>query len=129
MDFAESLQNAILDALEADIGTAPLLELFTGSIPAIGAADSGTKLASLTLPSDWMAAASGNSKVKSGEWSGTAIATGNVGYFRLKTSGGTVKKQGTVTVTGGGGDMTIPYVTITTGEPVVVSVYTLAAGN
>ena len=46
-------------AIETTIGTAPVLKIRSGSAPAdVATADSGTVLATLTLPSDWAAAAS-----------------------------------------------------------------------
>jgi ABC-type Fe2+-enterobactin transport system substrate-binding protein len=43
------------------------LRIFSGSIPAnCAAADAGTLLATITLPSDWLAAASGTTKVNTG---------------------------------------------------------------
>ena len=64
-----------LDLVESTTGTAPLLKIFSGSAPAnCAAADSGTLLATLTLPSDWMNAASGTTKTLAGTWSGTASA-------------------------------------------------------
>ena len=66
LQFETSLRNAVLDAIESDVGTAPVLEVRTGAAPGVGNAASGTLLASITCPSDWMAAASCGSKAKSG---------------------------------------------------------------
>lgn len=56
-------RNAQLNAFETTVGTAPILELRTGAQPAnCAAADSGTLLASMTLPSDWMADAAAGVK-------------------------------------------------------------------
>ena len=131
LQYSVSVRNARLDQVESTVGTAPLLQLFTGSAPAnCAAADSGTKLAELTLPSDWMAAASSGTKAKSGTWSGTAIANGTVAHFRIKDSTGTTcHAQGTVTITGGGGDMTVDNTSIATSQAVTVSSFTLTAGN
>ena len=58
-----AVRNAGLDAKETAIGTSPVLKIRTGAAPAnCAAADSGTVLASCTLPSDWMAAASNGTK-------------------------------------------------------------------
>jgi hypothetical protein len=70
IQLAVSTRNARLDAIETDLGTSPILEIRTGAQPAdCATADSGTVLASMTLPSDWALAASGGSKSKSGTWS------------------------------------------------------------
>lgn len=131
LDFAVLLQNAILDVIESHIGTSAVLKIRTGAAPGIGNADSGTVLATLTLPSDWMAAASSNSKAKSGTWEdASADATGTAAHFRLYASDGTTQKiEGTVTATGGGGDLELDSTSITAGQPVTITGFTLAAGN
>lgn len=98
IQLAVATRNARLDAIETDIGTDAILRIRTGSAPAdVATADSGTVLAEMTLPSDWLAAASNGSKAKSGTWNDTsANATGTAAHFRIYTSGGTAKLQGTV---------------------------------
>lgn len=126
-----AVRNARLDAIESTIGTSAVLKIRTGSPPTnITDADSGTVLASITLPSDWAAAASGGSKAKSGTWSVAASATGTAGHFRLYASDGTTQHmQGTVTATGGGGDMTLDNTSIASGQTVTVNTCTLTDGN
>lgn len=84
--FSTGARNAALDAIETAAGTAPTLEIRTGAPPAdCGAADSGTVLATMTLPSDWMAAAASGAKAKSGTWQDlSADATGKPSHFRVK---------------------------------------------
>lgn len=124
-----TLRNGQLDLIESSAGAAALLQIFTGAQPAnCAAADSGTKLAEIVLPSDWMAAASGGSKAKSGTWSVAAIADGTAAHFRLKNAGDTVcYMQGTVATSGG--DATIDNASIATGQTVTVSTFTITAGN
>jgi len=127
--FGDAVTNAALDAIEAACGTAPTIEFRSGSKPATCAtADSGTLLASGTLPSDWLAAASGRSKVKAGTWTATGqtgAGTGTaIGHFRIK-QGEVVHFQGSVTVTAGGGDMTVNNVSIANGQTVTVDTFTL----
>jgi hypothetical protein len=132
MQYSVTLRNAQLDAVETTISTAPLLRILTGSPPATCAtAQSGTLLVEMTLPSDWMAAASSGSKAKSGTWQDTsADGTGTAGYFRIVDSGGTTcHVQGTVTATGGGGDMTLDNVSIASGQSVSITTFSISAGN
>src|ERR1044071_3349370 len=110
LQYSTSIRNAQLDAIETTVGTSAVLKIRTGAPPAdVATADSGTVLATLSLPSDWLAAASSGSKAKSGTWQDTsADATGTAAHFRLYASDGTTcHMQGTVTATGGGGDMTV----------------------
>ena len=72
-----TVRNARLDAIETAIGVSAVLKIRTGAAPAnVGTADSGTVLASLSLPSDWMAAASGGTKALSGTWEDTSADAG-----------------------------------------------------
>lgn len=58
LQLSTTVRNARLDQIESQIGTAPILTIRTGAAPAnCGTANSGTVLATLTLPSDWLAAA------------------------------------------------------------------------
>lgn len=132
LQMSDTVRNAMLDSIETSIGTTPILRIRTGAAPANAAtADSGTVLATLTLPSDWMNAASGGSKTLLGTWQDTsADATGTAAHFRIYNSAGTVCHiQGTVTVTGSGGDMTVDSVSFTSGQSFTVTTFTLTAGN
>jgi hypothetical protein len=128
--FSTTVRNAALDQMETTIGTGPTLEIRSGTVPAnCGAADTGTVLATMTLPSDWLAAASSGSKSLLGTWQDAAAdATGTAGHFRIK-QGATCHIQGTVTATGGGGDMTLDNTSIATGQQVTVTSFTLTAGG
>lgn len=132
VQYSVAVRNARLDAVETTIGTSPILRIRTGAPPAnCAAARSGTVLATLNLPSDWMAAASGGTKAKSGTWEDTsADATGTAAHYEIMDNGGTVcHEQGTVTVTGGGGDMTVDNVSFSAGQQFTVTGYTKTAGN
>lgn len=132
LQLSTAVRNARLDTIESTIGTSAIMKIRTGSAPAdCGTADSGTVLATLSLPSDWMAAASGGSKAKTGTWQdASADATGTAGHFRIYDSGGTTCGiQGTVTATGGGGDLTLDNTSIATGQTVTITTFTLTDGN
>jgi len=128
--FSTAARDAALDAMETAIGVSPTLELRTGAPPATCAtADSGTVLATMALPADFMTAASGGAKVLSGAWEDlSADAAGTVGHFRIK-QGGTCHVQGSVTITGGGGDMTLDNPVLAIGQEVTVTDFTLTAGG
>jgi hypothetical protein len=132
VQLSVTVRNARLDAIETAIGTSAVLKIRTGAAPAnCATADSGTVLATLSLPSDWMAAASSGAKAKSGTWEDlTADATGTAAHWRLYASDGTTcHAQGTVTATGGGGDMTLDNTSISAGQAVSVTSFTLTDGN
>jgi hypothetical protein len=98
--LSDAVRNAQADIWETTIGTAPNLYLRTGAPPAnCAAADTGSLLATIVLPSDWMAAASGGSKSKSGTWSVAASGSGAFGHYRIKDNAGTTcHDQGTAGV-------------------------------
>jgi len=131
LQFSDDVRNAMLDSVEVTLGASPILRLRTGAPPAtVATADSGTIVAEMTLPADFMAAASGGSKAKSGTWQDTAAnAAGTVGHFRIYTSGGVAKVQGTVTATGGGGDMTLDSNVVALNQVVTITGFTLSAAN
>jgi hypothetical protein len=128
--FSVAARNAALDAIETTISTAPTLELRTGATPAdCATAASGTLLASISLPSDWMAAASSGTKTLLGTWQdASADAAGTAGHFRIK-QGATCHVQGTVTITGSGGDMTLDNNVLALGQQVTITGFTLTAGG
>lgn len=125
-----AVRNAMLDAIETTIGTSAKFQIWSGSAPAnCAAASTGTKLIEIALASDWAAAASGGTKAFSGvPLSTTALAAGTCGYYRITDSAGTTcHEQGTVTATGGGGDMTIDNAALTSGQSVQVTSFTKTA--
>lgn len=132
IQLSVSVRNAILDAIESTIGTAAVLKIRTGPAPAnCGTADSGTVLATLSLPSDWMSAASSGSKALSGSWEDLlGDATGTAEHYRLYASDGTTcGLQGAVTGAGGGGDMELVNTSIAVNQPVEITSFTLTAAN
>ena len=128
--FSVAARNAALDAIESTIGTSATLEIRSGAVPAnCAAADSGTVLATITLPSNWLADASGGAKALAGTWEDSAADNdGTAGHFRIKV-GGTCHIQGTVTATGGGGDMTVQNTSFATGQPFAVTAFEITAGG
>lgn len=132
VQLSVAVRNARLDAIETNIGTSAVLKIRSGAQPATCAtADSGTVLATISLPVDWMAAASSGSKAILGTWQDlSADATGTAGHFRIYDSGGTVCGiQGSITATGGGGDMTLDNTSIAAGQQVTITSFTLTDAN
>ncbi len=126
-----AVRNAELDTFESVTGTSAILEFWSGSAPAnCAAVDSGTLLATLNLPVDWMNNASGGTKTKLGTWSGAVTVAGTAGHFRVKDSTDTTcHAQGTVTITGGGGDLTLDNNVLGVGQVITMNTFTLTAGN
>lgn len=132
LQLSTSVRNAELDAIETTIGVSAILKIRTGAAPAnCAAADSGTVVSTVNLPSDWLANASAGAKAKSGTWEDlSADATGTAAHWRIYDSVGTTcHMQGTVTASGGGGDMTVDNTSFATGQDFTVTAFTLTAGN
>jgi len=132
LQYSVAVRDAKLDAVETAIGVSAVLKIRTGAQPASCAtADSGTVLATVTLPSDWMAAASAGAKSMSGTWSdNSADAAGTAAHFRIYASDGTTcHAQGSVTATGGGGQLTVDNVSFAAAQQFNVTGFTLTAGN
>lgn len=132
LQLSVNVRNARLDAIETAVGAAAVLKIRTGAQPSTCAtADAGTVLASMTLPSDWMAGASGGTKTLSGTWQDTAAdAAGTAAHFRIYANDGTTcHVQGSVTVTGGGGDLTLDNTNITATQAVTITSFTLTEAN
>src|SRR4051794_12183696 len=124
---AKAACDAVVDLL--DVGGAGYIEIRTGSQPATAnTAASGTLLATLPLS----ATAFGNATTASPSVATAASitsdtnadATGTAGYFRAYSGGGTAVIDGSVTATGGGGDMTLDSVSIVAGGTVAVTSWT-----
>lgn len=127
-----AVRNARLDAIETAIGVSAIMKIRTGAQPASCAtADAGTVLATLNLPSDWLAAAASGVKAKSGTWEdASADAGGTAAHFRIYASDGvTCHLQGSVTATGGGGDLTVDNVVFASAQQFTITSFSLTDGN
>ena len=132
VQFSTAVRNAMLDAWETAIGASAVMKIRTGTQPAsCAAADSGSVLATLNLPSDWMAVAASGSKAKSGTWEDTsADATGTAGHYRLYASDGTTcHDQGSITATNGGGDLELVTTSIVATQPVTITGFSKTMGG
>ena len=130
LQFSTTYRNALLDQLATTLGGSEVLKIWTGSVPSnCAAADSGTKVVEFDLAAsgDWNAASAGAKTLASLPLSANAANTGTAGYFRFYDNGGNCHMQGTVTATGGGGDMTLDNTSVNSGQQVNVTGFTLTA--
>lgn len=130
VQLSVAARNARLDSIETTLGTTPILEIRTGAQPAnCAAADSGTVLATLNLPSDWASNAASGVKSMLGSWADAAAdATGTAAHFRLKNSAGsTTHMQGSVGLSAT--DMIVDSVSFTAGQGFSITSWALTDGN
>lgn len=130
VQLSDTVRDAKLDAVETAIGASPTLEIWSGTKPANAAAadaGDGAVLATIALPADYMANASGGSKVKSGTWEdNSADATGTATHFRIK-QGATVHMQGDVATSAS--DLVVDSVSFTAGQQFTINTFTWNEGN
>jgi hypothetical protein len=120
MKFSEAVKNARANAIENAVGASPVMEIRSGAAPAdVTTADSGDLLVSIPLPADWLTAAAAGVVSKGGAWSAAATAAGAAGHFRIK-QGATCHMQGSVSATGGGGDLQLVNTSIAAGQNVSI---------
>ena len=132
IQLSVTVRNARLDSIESTIGTSAIMRIRTGAQPAnCAAARTGTVLATLNLPSDWMLAASAGTKALSGTWTdSSADAAGTAAHFEIMDSTGTTcHLQGNVTATGGGGDMTLDNLVFAAAQSFTVTSFSLTDAN
>lgn len=127
LSFSDALRTARAGAIitACDAGAAAILEIRTGAKPASpDNAATGTLLASITLndPS-FIAGAAGVISIDESPalTDASADATGTAAHFRIKTSAGAGVVDGTVTATGGGGDLTLNTVSLVASASVTIT--------
>lgn len=124
LTIAAASAQAMGAALATDIGAGAILEIRSGAKPATPeTAASGTLLVSITVTGSFTS--TGGVLTAADPASASPAASGTAGHFRLKKSGGTAVLDGTATATGGGGDLQLGSLTITTGVPVDLGVPTI----
>lgn len=132
IQLSTALRNSLLDNQKANMTNSlvMLLKLYSGPIPAdCATAASGTLGASGNV-AQWNAA-SGGAMTISAPWVLVASANFTAGYFRLINSsdGTTVYAQGTISGTGGNGDLVLASPVITNGQTITITSLTISGVN
>ena len=130
--LSDDVRNATLSAIETTVGTAPILTISSGAAPSdCASANTGTVLATMNLPSDFLGTPSSGVVNLLGSWQDlSADATGIAGHFRIHNSTGTTcHMQGSITATGNGGDMELDNPNIATGQQISITSFTITAGG
>lgn len=129
-----SLQFSAADrtAFAAQLATAVAggtITFFSDTEPAnCAASDPSGPLATGTLPTPALSASAGVASL-TGTWNATGTNAGNAASFRIYDSTGTCRIQGSVTATGGGGDMTLNNISIAATQVVNVATFQITFGN
>ena len=119
--------DAVVDLLDAG-PAAGTVQIRTGAQPATpNTAASGTLLATFTLSDPAFGAASSGTATAAAIASTTGVAAGDAGYFRALDSTGAAVLDGSITATGGGGDMTMNTITVSNGLTITITSWTFTA--
>lgn len=136
--FSVEVRNALVGQIESAIGASPRLIFFTGTIPAnttvAAPIGGGTVIATMVLPADWLSSPPVSGSVSlSGSWTTTAVASGSISYYRIYDANGIdtgiCHEQGSVTATGGGGDITLDSINAATGQTITMITKTYTAAG
>ena len=125
IQYGVNFRNAGLNGKAANLGGTASLKIFSGALPAnCGAADPSGLLCTITLPASPFGSASAGAIALAGSWTANASATGTAACHRIYDSTGGCQIQGNVTT-----DLVLNNVSITSGQSVTVTGYTLTSGN
>lgn len=127
--MTDAARNAVADGFDTAYGANPILRLYDGAVPA----NESTALGGATVL--WQAtmapapAAAGVKDVIGGTLTSTGTAAAGTGklatFYRIyRADGTTVVEQGSVSITGGGGDMELDNPSIAEGQSVSVNAFT-----
>lgn len=121
----DNLRNRQVDSVGSDLDSG-FIDIYTGAQPADpNDAPTGTLLVSCALAADAYGAAIGGSATKNGTVQGTAGNTGTAGYAQQRNAANTRWMYGSVTATGGGGDVELTTTSIVTGQTITITASTI----
>lgn len=133
IQIADFVANAMLDQWEAALATggAPTLNLRSGAPPAnLATAASGILIASFALPADFMTAASARAKALNAAVDDlSADNAGTIGHYEIIAGNAARAEQGTVTATGGGGDLTVDNTVVAAGQKITLTAFNRSMPN
>lgn len=126
IQLGNTLRDNMVGQYETTVGTAPYIKVFTGAQPAAcDSATSGTLLCDIPLASDWFTSSAVGTATLAATGTGTAAAAGTAAHYRLYNTGTTIcHEQGSVTTSGGGGDLTLNNTNIASGQVVTITSWT-----
>lgn len=121
-----AMADAAVDLIDGGPG-AGTVQIRTGAQPAsVATAASGTLLGTLTLSDPaFGAAVAGVATANAVTGDSAADASGTAGWFRVLDSAGVAVMDGSITATGGGGDMVLDSVAIVAGGTIGITSWTV----
>lgn len=127
ISYSTTVRNAMLDAITTAAGANALLSIYDGVRPSTGGAAT-TLLAQLTCNATFAPAASGGVlTLNSITQDSSANATGTATWFRITTAASAFVLDGNVGTSGS--DLNLTTTSITAGQPVQVTSFTITEAN
>jgi hypothetical protein len=130
-DFNSAALTDSLAFLATTFPVNSVLEIRSGSSPGVANAATGTLLVTYTLgASPWATASAASRSLASLPLTTTASGGGagtDAGHFRLRNAADDRRVDGSITATGGGGDMTLDNISIATGQTVNITAFSVGA--
>lgn len=122
--YGVTLRNNQVAQIQTSVGSSGTLVIYTGTEPAnCAAAITGSLLATIVLPATFLTSSGGVTTI-AGTWSVAASGTGTAGYFRILDGSAVCHVQGNVTT-----DLVLNNTSITSGQTVTVTSFSVTAGN
>ena len=121
IQHSDTTRNRLRDGYVAAFPAGASLVIRSGAPAGVANAATGTVLATIALPATPFTSGTGQVTLN-GTWSASASGTGTAGHYRI-TNGSDIE-EGTVSATGGGGDLTLDNASIATGQTVTISTWT-----
>lgn len=131
LKYSTALRNAQLDAITTAVGTSGILRIYSGTRPAnVAAAITGTLLAECVCNASAFAAAASGGVLTANAISNDSSAnnSGTASHYRLwKSDGTTAVIDGDVSTSGA--DLNLDNTSITSGQVVSITSFTITAAN
>lgn len=129
LGMVSATRAAKIAAIGTDVGTGALIRIYSGTRPATGGTAT-TLLGELTVAGAFFASTTnGVGTVNTITGDTSADTGGTAAWFRVLTSASVAKIDGTVTATGGGGDLQLVTTTIVAAQPINITSFTITDGN
>ena len=126
LSYSDTVRDNRLTEIATAAGTGALIRIYDGSRPATGGAAT-TLLAELTVAGAFGSVSSQVLTVGAVTSDSSANALGDATWFRVVTSGGTFVLDGKVGTSGS--DLNLDSTSISIGQTVAISSFTITAGN
>ena len=121
MEISIAARNAAGTAL-TDLLNSGSIEIRTGASPGVDSAATGTLLGTLPLSATAFGAwSAGSATANAITQDASADATGTAGYFRALSSVSAAVIDGTISATGGGGDLELNSTSISVGATIDIT--------